>query len=407
MNKVKQSEKEKLVDNILNRGIIKQILPSAEEFKKRLLSDKPMNFYIGADTTGNSLHLSHAKNFMLLEEFRQLGHKVFVLFGDFTATIGDPSDKLSARSQLTREMAKQNALSWVDQIKSIINFEDKTNPAEVVFNSKWLDQLSSQDLMQLFSNLTVQQLLERDMFEKRMIENKPIFVNEFLYPFFQGYDSVAMNIDVELCGTDQIFNALTGREFVKRYLNKEKFVVAVNLMENPKTNELMSKSNNTGVFLGTSANDMFGQIMAQPDEMIEVILINNTRISLEDIKKLDIENNPMEAKLFTAEEVVRIFHGEEQSKHAKEAFVSSFSKREFPQDAPVVEVEGGEIELRELIYLCKPDTSKSNIRRLIAQNAVSINGEKFSNDLELIKLNDNEHLEIKVGKRDFFKVVKK
>ncbi len=404
---MKQSEKEELVDSILNRGIIKQILPSAEEFKKRLLSDKPMNFYIGADTTGNALHLSHAKNFMLLEEFRQLGHKVYVLFGDFTATIGDPSDKLSARSQLTREMAKQNALSWVDQIKNIINFEDSENPAEVKFNSEWLSKLSSEELMQIFTNLTVQQLLERDMFEKRMQENKPIFVNEFLYPFFQGYDSVALNIDVELCGTDQIFNALTGREFVKRYLNKDKFVVAVNLMENPKTNELMSKSNNTGVFLGTTANDMFGQIMAQPDEMIEVILINNTRVSLDDIKKLDIENNPMEAKLFTAQEVVRIFHGQEQAELAKQAFISSFSKREFPQDAPVVEVEQDEIVLRELIYLCKPETSKSNVRRLIGQNAVSVNGKKVANELEVIKINNNDHLEVKVGKRDFFKVVKK
>ena len=273
--------KEQKVNAVLSRGIIKEILPSKEEFKKALLGNKPLKFYIGADTTGNSLHLSHAKNFMLLEEFRQLGHKVYVLFGDLTACIGDPSDKESVRDKLTREKARENAQSWVEQIRPIINFDDSENPAEVVFNSTWFDAFSITELLELLSNSTVQQMLERDMFEKRMKENKPIFLHEFLYPMFQGYDSVALEVDAELCGTDQIFNALSGRNLLKRYKNKEKFVVAVNLMENPKTGELMSKSNGTGVFLNTDANTMFGQIMSLPDEMIEVLLINNTRIPLE------------------------------------------------------------------------------------------------------------------------------
>ena len=399
--------KEQIVDKILSRGIIKQILPSEEEFKKLLLGKKQLTFYIGADTTGNSLHLSHAKNFMLLEEFRKLGHKVYVLFGDLTACIGDPSDNLSARAKLTREQARENALSWVEQIKQIINIEDKQNPAQVVFNSKWFDKLSVTDLLELFSSATVQQMIERDMFQKRIAENRPIFLNEFLYPMFQGYDSVVLKTDAELCGTDQIFNALLGRDLVKKYLNKEKFVVAVNLMENPKTGELMSKSKGTGVFLGTDAKTMFGQIMAQPDEMIEVFLINNTRMPLEDIKKLDITNNPRDAKLVTAYEITKIFYGEKEADEVKDNFIKTFSDKAFPENAPVIKVSGSEIGLIDLIVLCKPAESKSFIRRLIKQNAVSINFEKCDNEEQIIKLNKGEELKVKIGKKDFFNIVSK
>ena len=392
--------KEQKIDEILSRGIIVEVLPDKNKFKEALMGEKPLRFYIGADTTGDSLHLSHAKNFMLLEEFRQLGHKVFVLFGDLTACIGDPSDKDSARSKLTREKAREFAKSWVEQIKPIINFDDKQNPAEVVFNSTWFDTFSITELLELFANSTVQQMLERDMFEKRMNENKPIFLNEFLYPMFQGYDSVALDVDVELCGTDQIFNALSGRDLLKRYRNKEKFVVAVNLMANPKTGELMSKTNGTGVFLSSSAETMFGQIMALSDEMIEVLLINNTRISLEEIKKLDIQNSPRDAKIFTATEIVSIFHGKEIAEKAKNNFLETFSNKVFPNDAPIINPSSEKISLLQLILECDKNISKSEIRRLLSQNAVTINGDKFSDENEII--DTSKKLQIKIGKRKFF-----
>ncbi len=391
------------INSILDRGIVKQILPSREEFVRALISGKQLKFYIGADPTGNALHLSHAKNFMLLEEFRQLGHKVYVLFGDFTACIGDPSDRTSARTTLTREQARVNAQNWVNQIKRIINFDDPINPAEVVFNSTWHDKFSPADLMGLFSNASVQRMIERDMFQKRLAENRPIFLNEFLYPMFQGYDSVALDVDVELCGTDQIFNALTGRDLVRRYRGKDKYVVAVGLMENPITGELMSKSNNTGVFLGTDASTMFGQIMALPDEMIEVILINDTRVTLEEIKTLDITNKPMEAKLFAAREVTRIFYGEEADS-AYEKFVETFRNRSFPADAPVVLMDCDECSLIDLISKCLTSKSKSEIRRLISQSAVTINGEKCGDDKVLVLIPSKDFLEVKIGKKNFFKV---
>lgn len=394
--------KEQIVDRILSRGVIKQILPTQEEFKQKLLSEKPMKFYIGADPTGPLLHLSHAKNFMLLEEFRQLGHKVYVLFGDFTACIGDPSDRDSARSKLTREEAKANIAEWVKHISCLINFDDEDNPAEVVTNSTWFDAMSTTEMVEMLSNSTVQQMIERDMFQKRMDNNKPIFLNEFMYPMFQGYDSVALDVDVELCGTDQIFNALSGRDLLKKFRGKDKFVVAVNLMENPVTGSLMSKSNGTGVFLGTDHITMFGEVMSQPDEMIEIILINNTRVSLEDIKSLNIAEKPREAKLFTATEVVKIFHGEEKALEAKQAFIDTFSKKQFPEDAKHVQIAESSSDIFQLCKSCMPENSNSEIRRLIQQGSVSIFGQKYENQAQEVEISEN--MEVKIGKRGFFRI---
>jgi len=375
------------IDEILDRGIIKQILPSKEEFRKKLMEGKKLKFYIGVDATAKALHLSHAKNCMILEEFRRLGHDVTILFGDFTARIGDPSDKDSARTALTKEQTKENAMYWVEQIRPLLNFEDKKNPAHIRFNGDWLDTLTPQDMIRLFSTATVQQMLERDMFQRRIKDGKPIFVHEFLYPFFQGYDSVAMDVDVELCGTDQIFNALVGRDLQKHFNNKEKFVVAVNLMENPKTGELMSKSKGTGVFLGNGANDLFGQIMAQPDEMIEILLICNTRIPLDQIKKMDITNNPMQSKLLVAREIVKIFYGEQESERAHKNFIDTFSNKSFPLDAPVVHVPSLDIDPLEIACLCIPTNSRAQNKRLVAEGAVKIDGDK-----------------VQIGKRGFFKL---
>jgi len=396
--------KENLIDEILNRGVIVDILPSRDEFKKKLLTER-LRFYIGADPTNTSLHLSHAKNFMLLEEFRKLGHEVFVLFGDFTACIGDPTDRTSARARLTPQQVHEFSKDWIRQIAPVINFTDTKNPAHVVFNGDWLNKLSMHDLIDLASNATVQQLLERDMFQKRIAENRPIHLHEFLYPIFQGFDSVALNADVELCGVDQTFNALMGRTLLKKLKNKEKFVVCNNLMENPITGELMSKSQGTGVFLNTDANTMFGQIMAQPDEMIRIFLINNTRIPLEDIDALDINNNPMNAKLFTAHKIVEIFHGSTVADLALKHFKDTFSNRVFPKDAPVFISDKSELSAMEILQTGLPEQSKSEQRRLVLQNAVTINDKKVSDINQIWQT--TQPLCIRVGRKTFFKIIKK
>ena len=396
--------KEQIIDEILDRGVIVDILPSREEFKKKLLNEK-LRFFIGADPTNASLHLSHAKNFMLLEEFRKLGHEVFVLFGDFTACIGDPSDRNSARARLTPEQVHEFSKDWVRQITPLIDFNDPENPAHVVFNGDWLNKLSMRDLIELASNTTVQHMLERDMFQKRMAENRPIHLHEFLYPIFQGVDSVALDADVELCGVDQTFNALMGRTLLKKLKNKEKFIVCNNLMENPITGELMSKSRGTGVFLNTDANTMFGQIMAQPDEMIRIFLINNTRVPLDDIDALDIENNPMKAKLFTAHKIVEIFHGTMAANSALEHFKNTFSNKVFPENAPEFAIDKPELSIMEILQIGMPTESKGELRRLILQNAVTINDAKVADTNQIVSTNDT--LFVRVGRKTFFKITKK
>jgi len=206
---------EKTIDEIINRSIA-EILPSKEEFKKLLMSGKKIKFYIGTDPTGTSLHIGHATNYMILERLRKLGHEAIFLIGDFTAMIGDPTDKTATRKQLTRKDIKNNIKTWLEQIKTIVNLKDHKNPVKILHNYKWLSKLDFEDLIDISSNFTVQQMLERDMFEKRIKDNKPIYLHEFFYPLMQGYDSVAMNVDMELCGNDQKFNALAGRTLLKR-----------------------------------------------------------------------------------------------------------------------------------------------------------------------------------------------
>jgi len=396
--------KEQIIDEILDRGVIVDILPSREEFKQRLLNEK-LRFFIGADPTNESLHLSHAKNFMLLEEFRKLGHEVFVLFGDFTACIGDPSDRNSARARLTPEQVHEFSKDWMRQISPLIDFNDTDNPAQVVFNGDWLNKLSMRDLIELASNTTVQHMLERDMFQKRMAENRPIHLHEFLYPIFQGFDSVALDADVELCGVDQTFNALMGRTLLKKLKNKEKFIVCNNLMENPITGELMSKSRGTGVFLNTDANTMFGQIMAQPDEMIRIFLINNTRVPLDEIDALDIENNPMNAKLFTAHKIVEFFHGTDAANSALEHFKNTFSNKVFPENAPEFTTAKPELSVIDILQIGMPTESKTELRRLVLQNAVTINDAKVA-DINQVLVTDKT-LFVRVGRKTFFKIAKK
>ncbi len=397
--------KEQIVDEILTRGVIAEILPSREKFRQRLLSEDPMKIYIGVDPTSLSLHLSHAKNFMLLEEFRKLGHEVFVLFGSFTAQIGDPTDKSVARKQLTQDEVMDNVKEWTKQIKPLMDFDATENAPRIVYNHEWLSKLNMQDVIRLASNFTVQQMLERDMFEKRMKEEKPIYLHEFLYPLMQGYDSVALNVDAELCGTDQIFNALVGRTLQSRINKTEKFVIAVNLMENPTTGELMSKSNGTGIFLNFSPADMFGAIMSQPDEMINVFFVNNTRLPLDEIETILKNSNPRDAKIRVAFEIVNIFHGKEIAQEAQEHFVKTISNKETPTEVAEFKVESNEIKLTELLVASGNATSIGDARRKIEQGGVNVEGEKILDPNFLVDAAFDNKV-FKIGKLGWVKIIR-
>lgn len=390
------------IDEILSRGVITEILPSMDGFRQLLLSGKRLRMYLGADPTSPVLHLSHAKNYLLLEELRKLGHEVFVLIGSFTAMIGDPSDRESARARLTKDEIKKNVASWKKQIGLLMDLDAKENPPKFVFNDKWLSKLTLEDLVDLASNVTVQHMLERDMFEKRLENNKPIFLHEFFYPLMQGYDSVELDVDVELCGTDQIFNALMGRTLLRKYKNKDKFVVAVNLMANPRTGDLMSKSRGTGVFLNETPKDMYGSIMSQPDEMIPVLLLNNTRLSKTEIDSIILTLSPRDAKMRTAFEIIGLLHGKKKAEEAQEAFIQTFQNKEIPTDIKEIHVDDI-VELEDVVHEHKLLQSKSEFRRLIQGGGVRDmeTGEKILDPKKRILI----PLTLKLGKKNFIRII--
>ena len=326
------------IDELLTRSVA-EILPSKKELRDKLVSGEKLRIYIGTDATGTSLHLGHATNYMILEKFRELGHEVIFLIGDFTSSIGDPTDKSATRKELTRDEVVKNVKTWIDQIRPIVDVDSKKNPVRVLYNHDWLSKLTFEDVVKLASNFTVQQMIERDMFSKRLKEGKPIYLHEFMYPLMQGYDSVAMDVDIEMCGNDQKFNALAGRTLQKKLNNKEKFVFITTLLENPKTKEkMMSKSLGTGVYLDSSANDMFGGVMAQPDENMEQLFIDTTRLKLSEIKEILKAKNPKDAKVRLAHEIVKIYHGEKKADAAKENFDQTFSQGEIPKDTKTIKV---------------------------------------------------------------------
>jgi tyrosyl-tRNA synthetase len=388
------------IEEIFARGEVVEVLPSKKEFIDRLMSGDRLKMYIGFDPTFTALHLGHAKNIMFMEELRQLGHEIVILFGDFTAQIGDPSDKGATRKQLTHEQVKTNVAGWMDQVKPLIKFDDPENPAVVAYNSEWLSKLSFGDVVNLASNFTVQQMLERDMFSKRLKENTPIHLHEFMYPLMQGYDSVAMDVDVEVCGTDQTFNALAGRTLLKRLKNKDKFVVALNLVANPKTGELMSKSNGTGVFINLPPNELFGAVMSLPDPIIEPLFVYCTRIPLVEKESL-LNKGPRDAKAGIAFDIVKRFHGEAIAKSALESFEKTFSKGGLPEDIQEVILKSGD-SLPEVLIKAEVIPSKAEWRRLIDGGAVRLEDDTKITDPNFAP---SSNTVLKIGKRRFVKMI--
>jgi len=400
---------EKKIDEILTRSISK-IYPSKEALKNVLLSGKQMRVYIGIDPTATYVHIGHSTNYILLKKFHELGHKIIVLIGDFTARIGDPSDKTSLRKKLSISEVKNNLETYKKQIGKIIDFNDKKNPVQFAFNSKWLAGMLFGEAMDLASNFTMQQMMERDMFQKRIKENKPIYMHEFFYPLMQGYDSVALNADIEIGGTDQTFNMLVGRILVKNLQGREKFVITTTLLENPITKQkLMSKSLGTGIGLNESPIDMYGKTMSQADENIPQLFTDCTYIGMDEINKINEKLkegkiNSRDLKMKLAYEIVKIYHGEKKAKEAEENFAKTFQKKEIPEKIEEVVCNTGEL-LSNVLINNKILKSKSEWRRLIEGNAIHdlIQNKNISDSNTKI----TKDLTLKIGKKKFLKIVKK
>ncbi|MCD6550105.1 tyrosine--tRNA ligase [bacterium] len=388
-----------------NSSFIQNIYPSKEELFKVLISGKRLVVYHGVDPTAPSLHLGHTTNYFLLEEFRKLGHKVILLIGDFTAQIGDPTGKDKTRKSLTRKEVLENCHNYKKQIGKILDFSTKNNPALLEFNSKWLSKMTLKDVIDLTSKITVQRMIERDMFQKRIKMGRPIWIHEFLYPLLQGYDSVAMNVDIEIGGNDQTFNMLIGRELMKIYRKKEKFVITTPLLIDQKTNKkLMSKSEGNFIGLDLSPEEMYGKIMSLSDETIVPILEHCTPLSQKEIQEIK-KQFPRDQKARLAKEIVTIYHGKTAAQKAQENFDRVFRRKELPSKIKKVSVKEKKMFLLDLLVSTGLASSKSEAKRLVLQKGVKINSqveEDWKKEIEIKK-----GMIIQVGKRKFVQLRKR
>lgn len=390
---------------ILVRGV-ENIYPSKEELEKVLRSGKKIRVYQGFDPSMPNLHLGNYVGLLKLKEFQDLGHEVIFLVGDFTGMIGDPTDKSATRTRLSREQTQKNANNWKEQASRILSF-DGANPAKMLFNSAWLDEISFIELMAITSHFTVPQLLERDFFQERIREDKTIYLHEFLYPVAQAIDSVKMDVDLEIGGNDQTFNMLAGRDLMKAMKGKEKFVLSTKLLVDAQGNKV-GKTTGNAIFLNMSANEMFGAIMSFPDEVIPLGFELLTLVPLEKIEEnkenlTKGEANPMEMKKQLAYEVVKINYGEKLAKEAQEEFERVFQKHEVPEEEILVhKVKPGAVNVIDLLVDSKLAPSRSEAKRLIEQGAVDIDEETITN--YQLPITVREGMVIKAGKRRFVKI---
>ncbi|HUZ92596.1 MAG TPA: tyrosine--tRNA ligase [Candidatus Paceibacterota bacterium] len=386
---------------------IDSIYPSKEAFDAALRGGKKLRIYIGADATGPHLHLGQLTNLLVLKKLQEAGHEIIFLIGDFTARIGDPSDKLASRKPLTEKEVKENYKSFKEQVGRILDLKGK-NPVRIEFNSRWLAKIDLAEWLAIEGHFTHQQMIERDMFQERIKEGKPINLAEFSYPLMQGYDSVAMDVDAEIGGTDQTFNMLVGRTLLRAYKNKEKFVLTTKLLINPKTGKkIMNKSEGGLVNLDDAPQEIFGKTMALSDESMFAIAELCTEMPDAKIAELrsavEKGGNPRDAKLDIAEAVTKTVYGATEANAAREHFEKLFSKKEAPEDAPPLGAASG--TTTTLVRNSGVAKSNSEARRLVEQGALEIGGKTIKDpNLELTKLGLKGGEPVKIGKKNFFRI---
>jgi tyrosyl-tRNA synthetase len=391
----KQQAREQLEQ--IKRGTA-EIIPEAEllgKLERSIASGKPLRIKLGVDPSTSDLHLGHSVVLQKLKVFQDLGHQVLFLIGDFTAQIGDPTGKSETRKQLTRDEVKQHSKTYSDQVLKVLN----PSKTQIVFNSQWTDSLKIQDVIRLASQITVARLLERDDFSKRYASQQPISIHEFLYPIVQAFDSVQLRADVELGGTDQKFNVLLGRDYQKNAGQEPQVVVLVPILEGTDGVLKMSKSLNNAIGITEAPKDIFGKIMSLTDKLMFKYYELLTNEDLEKIKEM----HPKEAKVQLAHKLVERFHNTEEADLAASEFDSVFSKKQIPNDIPTVIVSAHGIGLAKVLAENDVVSSLSEARRLIAQGAVSVNGEKITDTAHMIE--DTSEALVKAGKRKFIKVL--
>lgn len=385
---------------IIKRGVVEII--EEEELLKKLKEGRPLKLKAGFDPTAPDLHLGHTVLLQKLRQFQQLGHEVYFVIGDFTAMIGDPTGRSETRPPLSREEVLENAKTYEHQVFKILDPE-KTN---IVFNSTWLSGLGTEGIIKLAGKYTVARMLERDDFSKRFREGVPIYIHEFIYPLLQGYDSVFLKADVELGGTDQKFNLLVGRDLQRAFGQEPQVCITLPLLVGLDGVRKMSKSYQNYVAIQEEPESMFGKIMSISDDLMwdyYTLLTDYTEEEIENFKK---NLHPMDAKKKLAHFIVERFHGKEQADKALEFFVKTFSEREFPEDAPIIEVPYGlKRRAYELLFELGIESSKNSARRVVEGGGLRINGAKVEDPNQEIEIKGE--LRLQVGKKRFYRVVPK
>ena len=398
---------------IIKRGIDEMIGEEdlVKKLKKSKAEGKALKVKLGLDPTAPDIHLGHTVVLQKLKQFQDLGHEIILLIGDFTGRIGDPTGKSKARTQLTEEEVKENAKTYEEQIFKILD----PKKTKVVFNSQWFGEMGFSDAIQLSSNYTVARMLEREDFSKRYSNNQPISIHEFFYPILQGYDSVAIEADVELGGTDQRFNLLAGRNLQKEYGQEAQAIIMMPLLEGLDGVDKMSKSKGNYIGINEAPSEMFGKAMSMPDELITRYFELLTDISLEELNKIkeglaNGELHPMKMKKKVAREIVSKYYDKQTASDAQEEFERVFKKGDTPDEIPEVEVassdlEDGKLWIVKLVAATGLVDSNSEARRMIKQGAVSIDDERY--DKMNLDIEVKDGMVIKVGKRRFAKIILK
>ncbi len=377
---------------------------SGKKLQRSIETGKPLRVKAGFDPTAPDLHIGHTVLLQKMKQFQDLGHEVIFLIGDFTGMIGDPTGKTETRPPLTPDQVKANAKTYMDQVGKILDISKTT----VEFNSRWMSKMPSADLVQLAGKYTVARMLERDDFQKRFREQRPISVHEFLYPLIQGYDSVALSADVELGGTDQKFNLLVGRELQKEYGQPPQALVMMPLLEGTDGVNKMSKSLNNYIGINEEPKEIFGKTMSISDAMMIKYYELLSDLPIDEIKKLQDDlthgqRHPMDAKKALAEEIVDRYHGKGAGKKAREEFEKQFSKGEIPEEIPevIVEWETDAMPLAKVMHKAGVAESVGDGKRLIKQGGVEMDGARQT-DPE-VRIGPAEYL-LKVGKRRYVRI---
>ncbi|MDO7786667.1 tyrosine--tRNA ligase [Desulforamulus aquiferis] len=392
---------------IIKRGVV-EIVPEEElvlKLKKSIANNKPLHIKLGLDPTAPDIHLGHTVVLQKLRQFQELGHQVTIILGDYTGRIGDPSGKSETRKQLTEEQVLTNAKTYEKQIFKVLDPE-KT---KVRFNSSWLAPLKFEDVIRLAATTTVARMLEREDFTKRFKENLPISIHEFFYPLMQGYDSVALEADVELGGTDQKFNLLMGRTLQKEFGQEPQIALMMPILEGLDGVNKMSKSLGNYIGIDEAPQDMYGKTMSIPDELMIRYFELVTPVPMEEIKSIEkglTEGtlHPRDVKMRLGREIVAFYHGAEAAIQSEEHFKKVFQKRELPDEIDQFIVtsdlyEEGLVAIPRLLTQAGLAASTSEARRLVKEGAVKINGEKVSDPN--LRFSPEDGMIIRAGKRRF------